>query len=512
MTKTDSKGNLATGREALEEAKNINGAIDVVEHNGNIINTEVLIFENENHRNYRFLNQQMGQLTGIIKDAETNSAISGAQITAVSSDNETGVAFTNANGEFLMKLCPGTYELVISAKGYNSHTIQHVVVHDVYNASIADPILLYPQSGDDGTTNWDFIEPVTHQKTVPAGYTGIYTAEDLNNVRNNLTGNYILMNDIDLSLYANWNPIGTSNSPFKGIFDGNGYVIKNMSVTVTNATNYVGGLFGQIYESIVKNIGMIESNIKAQFTGSGINVCIGGIVGFSSYSSILNCYNTGNINAISTASSHSFSPFARVGGILGGSSFEGSITSCYNTGYISASSTADVVSVGGIVGDSNFSITNCYNIGYASATSSHTANTGGIAGSCLASITNCYNTGHISSSPSISSTCMAYAGGIAGYSGFIANCYNTGTVSVPSYISVYLGGIIGHLPSSGTITNCYYLNNISRGDGNNIGILTNVKALSENEMRNKDNFVDFDFDNVWYIDSNSDYPYPQLRK
>ena len=34
---------------------------------------------------------------------------------------------------------------------------------------------------------------------VPAGYTGIYTVEDLYNVRNDLTGNYILMNDIDLT-------------------------------------------------------------------------------------------------------------------------------------------------------------------------------------------------------------------------------------------------------------------------------------------------------------------------
>ena len=32
--------------------------------------------------------------------------------------------------------------------------------------------------------------------TVPQGYTGIYTKADLDDVRNNLAGNYILMNDI----------------------------------------------------------------------------------------------------------------------------------------------------------------------------------------------------------------------------------------------------------------------------------------------------------------------------
>ena len=65
-----------------------------------------------------------------------------------------------------------------------------------------------PDTGDDGTTNWDFIIPVTHLKTVPAGYKGIYTAQDLDNIRNNRSGKYILMNDIDLSSWGEWTPIG----------------------------------------------------------------------------------------------------------------------------------------------------------------------------------------------------------------------------------------------------------------------------------------------------------------
>ena len=46
-----------------------------------------------------------------------------------------------------------------------------------------------------------------NQTTVPDGYIGIYTAEDLYNIRNNLSGKYILMNDIDLSVYENWEPM-----------------------------------------------------------------------------------------------------------------------------------------------------------------------------------------------------------------------------------------------------------------------------------------------------------------
>lgn len=38
---------------------------------------------------------------------------------------------------------------------------------------------------------------------VPEGYTPIYTTEDLFNIRNDLAGKYILMDDIDLSVYEN---------------------------------------------------------------------------------------------------------------------------------------------------------------------------------------------------------------------------------------------------------------------------------------------------------------------
>ena len=38
-----------------------------------------------------------------------------------------------------------------------------------------------------------------HLTEVPEGYVGVYTIEDLYCVRNDLTANYILMNDIDLT-------------------------------------------------------------------------------------------------------------------------------------------------------------------------------------------------------------------------------------------------------------------------------------------------------------------------
>ena len=59
----------------------------------------------------------------------------------------------------------------------------------------------------------------------------IYTAQDLDNVRNNLAGSYVLMNDIDLAGFngGEWVPVGggptvNDDNHFSGIFDGQGFV------------------------------------------------------------------------------------------------------------------------------------------------------------------------------------------------------------------------------------------------------------------------------------------------
>ena len=51
---------------------------------------------------------------------------------------------------------------------------------------------------------------------VPDGYTPIYTAQDLDGIREDLSGKFVLMNDIDLTEYKDWEPIGTEQSAFSG--------------------------------------------------------------------------------------------------------------------------------------------------------------------------------------------------------------------------------------------------------------------------------------------------------
>ena len=83
---------------------------------------------------------------------------------------------------------------------------------------------------------------VEHLTEVPEGYIGVYTKDDLENIKLDMAGSYILMNDIIFedsdykkggSFYNSgkgWEPIGTTDTPFTGIFDGNGYVIKNLYI------------------------------------------------------------------------------------------------------------------------------------------------------------------------------------------------------------------------------------------------------------------------------------------
>lgn len=62
-----------------------------------------------------------------------------------------------------------------------------------------------------------FIKSVAVNKTVPDGYTEITSVDELNAVRDNLDGKYILMNDVDLSSVTNWTPIGNKDVDRKSV-------------------------------------------------------------------------------------------------------------------------------------------------------------------------------------------------------------------------------------------------------------------------------------------------------
>lgn len=90
----------------------------------------------------------------------------------------------------------------------------------------------------------------------------IATEEDLQAIGKQypLSGSYILNNDITLS--DEWMPIGSPDEPFTGIFDGNGYIIYNL--TVTKKTDHMG-FFGGAKGAVIKDVILENANLVSFF-------------------------------------------------------------------------------------------------------------------------------------------------------------------------------------------------------------------------------------------------------
>ncbi len=223
---------------------------------------------------------------------------------------------------------------------------------------------------------------------IPGGYTPIYTAEDLYNIRNNLSGKYILMNDINLSSYEKWNQIGNEVEPFTGEINGNGYNIMNLCSD--------GGVFGWLSNAVIENLGVCDSQISRQInyvyagilantaikttfknchtsgsvfstTGNGVvdiayDFCVGGILGYSELSSFENCYSL-----IDVSLEYTVMNLYAAGGIVGQSK-DSEYSCCYAVSvfeekFIGYGNTEGMgIYTGGLIGNaiSNNTFDNCY--------------------------------------------------------------------------------------------------------------------------------------------------------
>jgi len=202
----------------------------------------------------------------------------------------------------------------------------------------------------------------------------IQTWYDLDAISNNLSGSYILINDIDsttpgyeelASPTANqgkgWQPIGTSGNPFTGTFDGQEYKICDLFIN-RPSDSYVA-LFDWVGDGgVVKNLGVVNANV----TGYG---GVGGLVAFNDEGGTVdNCYSTGNVtgglwvgglmggNAGTVSNSYSSANVTGeeiVGGLVGGN--EGIMSNSYSTGNV----TGDV-NAGGLVGENHGTVSNSF--------------------------------------------------------------------------------------------------------------------------------------------------------
>ena len=352
-------------------------------------------------------------------------------------------------------------------------------------------------------TNGKFVLPIDP----PAlGSIPISNREDLQKIGTDksfpLNGKYHLTADIDLSDGA-WVPIGNystslfGTSPFKGIFDGQGYVIRGLTII---GDNLRAGLFAcASSDAVIKNVGLEDINISingSSQTSAGAICADGG--------NISNCYSTGSISVSAMGAYAGHRAFA--GGICG---MNGSVENSYNSCSVSADCTY-LAYAGGISGY-NSSISSCYNTGIISASGGSPVYAGGICGYSNA-ISDCYNTGSISAS---SRGENSYAGGISGVNikdGSISNCYNTGVVygSSPSSKVSYVGGLCGYSQDGAVIRSSYWNIDSRVEDGLGYGI-GQATALTSEQMKQQSSYSGWDFTTVWGFKPGVNDGYPVLR-
>jgi len=231
---------------------------------------------------------------------------------------------------------------------------------------------------------------------------------DLDAIRNDLRGSYVLMNDLDLTTAGyvelasgtanegrGWEPIGTYDDGFAGSFDGQGYEIRDLFINRPDQ-DFVG-LFAHISWirrinniGVVKNVGMVDADVigasqagtLAGHNGGIVNnsYCsgrvsgyerIGGLVGWNQ-ATLSNSYSICSVNGST-----------RVGGLTGDNwYYEGIVSDSYSTGRVTGFS-----KVGGLVGVNYYgNVTRSYSTGSVAGSTQ----TGGLVGYNTATVSNSF--------------------------------------------------------------------------------------------------------------------------
>lgn len=328
---------------------------------------------------------------------------------------------------------------------------------------------------------------------------------DLELMRENLAGHYILGQNVDMSTMMEesdapsdapedmrlWEPIGNSEEPFRGSFDGGGHVISNLRIIkFSQAAGFFGNLAGA--EARITRV-FLES---VQVQGRDY---VGALVGQNEGGSIQNSYSTGLVNG------------NRVGGLVGemlggsieNSYFQGELRGGsavggllgYNNGgqvrrsYALAEISYSVHSVGGLVGyNTNGAL---IENSYASASVHNSGvNSGGLVGrNNQSTIRNSYALGEVVSNNAF--TWSQGTGGLVGYNkgGSIENSYTNSSVSLTVWLSsdAQVGGLVGY-NENGVYRGLNYFVSTNESDSGSNGIgneasCSGCSQMSSSEMR-----------------------------
>ena len=265
-----------------------------------------------------------------------------------------------------------------------------------------------------------------------------------------VSAHYVMTDDVNLSAYGNWTPIGTINQPFAGVFDGQNHVVTGLKI---DRNEFYQGLFGYVsgtddaHKAQIKNVAVRDAQIRASTE-------VGAVVGrYGQFTQgfVEPLENCAMIGGTIQGTSGSMGQSCFVGGIVGRAC--GEIQRCYATGDIIGADNAR--EYGGIVGESFKTVNACYSTGSLSALGSYADDFGGIIGNAYDAVTNCYTTGDITGSLNNAAT----LGSIVGCAmDRVTNCYATGSVKGWRAIGGIAGQAYGDTYAHATISGCMALN------------------------------------------------------
>lgn len=248
---------------------------------------------------------------------------------------------------------------------------------------------------------------------------------------------FVLSSDLDLT-GVELSPIGNWGQAFVGSFDGAGFKLSNLTLSVPNAENV--GLFGLVRTPAqIKRLRLEDVSV----TGKSY---VGALVGWNEDGTIADCSVSGSVTAAGTA-----------GGLAGVN--EGVVSDCFSSAQITTSHVSRS-QAGGLVATNYGDISGCYASGSVTV-AGYTANAGGLAAiNDHGTIVRSYATGAVQAN---SFSDSAFAGGLVALneSGTLDMCYAEGDVisrcligSGASAAWSSAGGLVGY-NRKGNITRSY---------------------------------------------------------
>lgn len=331
---------------------------------------------------------------------------------------------------------------------------------------------------------------------------------------------FVVTADIDMAGVTDFIPIGGWSADgtqfnlsvfFQGTFNGNGKVIRNLSIQKKQDDQSAIriGLFGYVVgdkdgNAVIKSLGIEKANL----TG---NKYVGSLCGEFSYATIDKVYATGNVTGqmvsgglfgigdnSKVTNSHAnvdTSGSQYIGGFCGENSNQTTISNCYSSGCVSGDSY-----IGGFCGINGGSISECYFCG--GAITGATDYVGGFCGkNSNGSIDKCYvgrtrilahwyiggfcgenYSAKISNSYTVAEVHSDdYSGEFCGKNDYlntdISNCYCAGQLTVTEVKSDLTGGFCGEKTNGATIKNCYRLT--PNGGKNSYGTAMSISNMQK---------------------------------